>query len=280
MSFKHQSATDPHPMFLLAMQIAQGKTNHSTILYGRATRHREVSQCAVGALLFYLAIRFHLSHKFDKFTINDWTCNQQWFDIKLLVGDIGRATTHKALCKELNNNSYADAVKKVLKKLNIPSKHWVHLGRGLGSKILELCETEREEIQVLGNWDPKIQDTVYLGKMLMPAIQNIADFVVANRMYFNPRTIVDVSNQLILLTPFAFVVKAHSKMENYLSQRDSRQTYTAYNFLLTVKELARVFIQDAAVMALQYPNRTASHPLFTNLGLFGSSCFKVRLLFL
>ena len=252
-----------------------GKTNHGSILYGRATRHKDPLQCSVGALSFYLGIRFHLSNEFNTFTISDWTNNQKWFDIKLLVGDIGRANTLSDLCKAINNHSYAKAVKTVLKMLNIASNHWVHLGRGLGSKILELTETDREEIRVLGNWDPKMQDTVYSGKMPMPAIRNIAGYVIANGMYFNPRTMVNVSDELIQLTPFAFVLKALPAMEIYLNTEGSRPTYTAYNFLLTMKELAQVFVQDAAAMAVLHPNRVEGHPLFDHLHMFHSGLFIV-----
>jgi hypothetical protein len=63
--------TDIHPMFLLINQIAMGKTNHGKTLYGRATRHRDVRLCAVGAISTYLQYRMHCTKEFDNFTAED-----------------------------------------------------------------------------------------------------------------------------------------------------------------------------------------------------------------
>jgi hypothetical protein len=57
------------------------------------------------------------------------------------------------------NDACANAIKDVLGKLGLASSHWVHLGRTSGPKLLELLELEVEEIQRLGNWDPKTQET-------------------------------------------------------------------------------------------------------------------------
>ena len=54
----NQSETDIHPPYIMINQIPLGKTNHGRVLYGRATRHRDVKLCCVGALSFYLTYRF------------------------------------------------------------------------------------------------------------------------------------------------------------------------------------------------------------------------------
>jgi hypothetical protein len=77
--------TDIHPMFLLIDQIAEGKTKHGQTLYGRATRHRDVRLCAVGAIVFYLQFRSYCTKEFSNHTVDDWITNSTWFDIKFLV---------------------------------------------------------------------------------------------------------------------------------------------------------------------------------------------------
>ena len=50
-------AKDVHQPYLLIMQIQIGKTNtDGTKLYGRATRHKDVKLCPIGALSFYLMV--------------------------------------------------------------------------------------------------------------------------------------------------------------------------------------------------------------------------------
>jgi hypothetical protein len=61
----------------------------------------------------------------------------------------------------MSNDTYANAIKKVCSDLLIASRHWLHLGRQLGAKILGFLEELKEEIRNLGNWVSKIQETSY-----------------------------------------------------------------------------------------------------------------------
>jgi hypothetical protein len=84
-----QRSHDVHPMFVMCNPFAAGKTHHGRILYGRATRHKNVYLCCVGALSLNLTMRFHYANEFSDFSVADWLENNQWFDIKLLI-DIER----------------------------------------------------------------------------------------------------------------------------------------------------------------------------------------------
>jgi len=46
---------DVHQPFVMVNQIAQGKTNYGRTVYGRATRHKDIALCCIGALAFYLS---------------------------------------------------------------------------------------------------------------------------------------------------------------------------------------------------------------------------------
>ncbi|KAG7367334.1 centromere DNA-binding like protein [Nitzschia inconspicua] len=50
---------DPHPVTVMILQMATGKTNKDLKLYGRVARHKNVNLCSIGALGFYLMYRFH-----------------------------------------------------------------------------------------------------------------------------------------------------------------------------------------------------------------------------
>jgi hypothetical protein len=65
--------------------IFEDKTNHGQTLYGRATRHKDVSLCSVCALAFYLMFPFSVTREFENSTLEDWMENSKWFDIKMLV---------------------------------------------------------------------------------------------------------------------------------------------------------------------------------------------------
>lgn len=246
-----------------------GKTNHGQKLYGRATRHSKVTLCSVGALAFYLALRFDLSHEFDEFTVEDWMSNQAWFDIKLLVGDASRSGD-RSFKRPMANGTYADAVKSVLGGLGIASKHWLHLGRGMGPKLLEISETQREEIRCLGNWDPKIQETTYSSKLPMRAIRNMAGYVMADGMYFNKRTTVEVPMELIRKTPFAFCLGVLDQLREMVNR--GHKCYTALLFMEVMLEMAKILVQDAAALLIQSESRRR-HPVF-NLEVFRGNDFN------
>jgi hypothetical protein len=129
---------EPHEMRMLVQQLATGKTNQDgKRLFGRVMRHKNVLVCGVGAFAMYLALRFHITDEFheDHFPLSNWLDNSTWFDVKLLVDACqpGRDWT-----KQIKNNSYGQAIKAVLKELHLPSTHYVHLGRKIGPKELEM----------------------------------------------------------------------------------------------------------------------------------------------
>ena len=161
-----------HVLILFLHLSTKGKTNHGQTLYGRATRHKDVRLCCVGALAFYLMYRFSVTREFEEFTLEDWLDNSKWFSIKLLVDLNGGDFT----------KSYADAIKMILLFLGIAAMHLLHLGRNLGAKILEMLEEENSAIQTMGNWNPSMQSSCYSTKLPMQPIRKLAGFADANGM--------------------------------------------------------------------------------------------------
>jgi len=251
--------------------LIKGKTNHGQTLYGRATRHKDVRLCSVGALAFYLMYRFSVTREFEDFSLEDWMENSHWFDIKLLVDLQGGE-----YMKSMNNRSYADAVKSILGCLGIAATKLAHLGRNLGAKLLEMLEEESAAIQTMGNWNPSMKFSCYSTKLPMQPIRKLAGFTDANGMYYNPRTIVEVDESLLRLTPVGcWLFDAHEAVDSV--NRDGAGKFTAMNFLSFLMDLNRVFIQDAAAMMVLFPERI-DHPLF-RLEVFRSEEFNVSFLF-
>jgi hypothetical protein len=162
--------------------------------------------------------------------------------------------------KSMTNCTFSDAMKKVLRALGIPSAHWVHLGRVLGPKILELLDTESEEIRRLGNWDPFLQELSYSTKLPLKPIRKIAGYSTGSGMYYNLRTTVKPSDELLRTTPFWWAFDALEGVEAAMKD-DNDSSYTAVCFLRFICELAVVFLQDAAAMWILYADRR-SHPMY------------------
>jgi hypothetical protein len=239
--------------------LEKGKTNHGQVLYGRALRHKDVLLCFVGSLAFYLAYRFFLTNEFDEeiFMVDWWLDNKKWYNVKLLV-DASAESNHE---KPMGNSTYSSAIKKVCLRLMIASKHWLHLGRHLGAKILEFVEEVAEEIRCLGNWDPKIQETSYSTKLPWRPMRKLAGFTTGNNMYYNPRSTVEPPESLIEKTPF-FRFSTPFEFIDAKIKNDNEECWTAYEFLKLMKLLGVVFLQDAAAIWVLHPARK-EHPMFS-----------------
>jgi hypothetical protein len=173
----------------------------------------------------------------------------------------------------MSNDSYAKAIKKALLSLGIAALHLVHLGRNLGPKLLEMLEEESDAIRQLGNWNPSMQDSCYSTKLPMRPIRKLAGFVAANGMHYNPRTQVEVPEELARLAPIGrWAIDAFEKVEGAISD-SGLPKFTAYNVLKFMVELNKTFLQDAATMMLKYPERIVN-PLF-RLEVFQTDEFEV-----
>jgi hypothetical protein len=208
----------------------------------------------VGGMAFYLAMRFWLSKEFESFDLNNFLHNSKWFDIKLLTDATRADHDHE---KPMANDTYGKAIKEILGKLGIASNHWVHLGRTLGPKILEVLELEAEIIRQLGNWDPKTQETSYSTKLPMKVIRAACGFFLAMGMHFNLRTTVEglVLDRLLKKTPFAWAYDAVAFFEGRFEEEVVDGHYTAFQFCKFIADLNKVFLQDAAAMLVKFPER-------------------------
>ncbi|KAG7345280.1 centromere DNA-binding like protein [Nitzschia inconspicua] len=261
-----QTPDDPHPIYVMMMQISTDKTNQDLKLFGRAARHKKNLLCPVGALAFYLLYRFSQTGEFE--SIDDFTKNDRWFDTKLLV-DLQQRTND--LSRVISDKTYSDAVKKICKQLGIPTQHYVHLGRVLGSVLAEADGDDNELIRILGNWDPKIQEKAYSSKLPMKIIRSRAGFRSNGGVHYNARTIVQPPSEL-LSQVFPWVDRATQELNAFLQSSPAEACPFAAVFLDFMMKLKVVVLQDAAATMVLHPERSV-HQLF-QLDVFKSDCFK------
>jgi hypothetical protein len=259
--------SDVHPIQIMVNQVSQGKTNHGRLLYGRAIRHRDVRLCAVGALSAYMMYRFFVTNEFSNLTVDDWLDNETWFDIKLLAD-----TNSDDKTKEMGKDSYGTHISKVLQRLGLPMNKLLHLGRNIGSKILELLEEEQDCIRQMGNWNPSMFDVNYSTKLPIKPMRKLAGFHGNHRIYYNTRTSVEPPEVLLLSTPVGiWVYSLHEEL-----MKDSRiaDHPTAMFVVRFFMEMNRIFLQDMTAMAVLHPERM-EHAMYREFPLFQSTQWLV-----
>ena len=144
--FLVQRKEDHDPMLVFLLIIGTGKTIKSDApsQYGRATRHKDVFQCAVGALGFYLLERFEVNGEFSHTNMPDWRDNKAWFDIKVLV-EQGKDTR-----KVMTQRPFQKSIDKIFEELGISTNHQGHFGRVTAPVYAEFKELPPDMIKILG----------------------------------------------------------------------------------------------------------------------------------
>ena len=200
--------------------------------------------------------------EFRDMTAQEWADPRKWFDIKFLIDLQANDFT-----KEMNNDSYSKHMKTVLKKLKIVCNKLLHLGRHVGARLLELLEEESEEIRRMGQWNPSMQDNHYSAKLPMGPIRKLAGYNSQVKMYFNTRTTVMPSDELLRLCPIG---EWSYKAFDALYDLDGDHP-TALSVLDFMNEMNVVMLQDVA--ALQLKGRC--HPMFEMIPVFRTELFQV-----
>lgn len=249
----------------MAFHLLQDKS-----IYGRMIRHREVEMCGIGALGFYLLMRFENTGELEKL---DFTDNKEWFDIKLMVDC--KASSLEDLSKSVNDSYYATAIKDVCRRLGLDAKHWIHFGRCMGPVRLEMEELDQQSIKLLGMWGMDCYDDRYSTKMPLKAMRVAAGFEPERGCHYNPRTQV-LPPDLLCKMIFPEVEDLEKQVMEYerltgatlRTARSGAAKTTAKAFLSLLKFLRVVIIQDAALLM----NKRRKHAVF-DLPVFKTPAF-------
>jgi Centromere DNA-binding protein complex CBF3 subunit, domain 2/Transcriptional activator of glycolytic enzymes len=187
--------------------------------------------------------------EFSQYSVANWKENAKWFNIKFLADVYGNDKE-----TEMVSDSYAEHVKTVLTKLHLPTNKLRHLECGAGTKELDACEVNEQEIRRMGQWNQTVYDQSYLSKLPMAAMKSLAGFTTANGMYYNPCTVVMPSLELLKMTAIgSWSFDMLDALEN-----EEEEKPTAIACLNWFNQLCVVFLQDLAAMFHLYPDRKDS----------------------
>ena len=217
-------------------------------------RAKNVFECPVGALSFYLLCRFHVSGEMSP--PPDFTKNSSWFGIKLLTDGAQQNSF-----KSIKPSTHASHAREVLMELKMSCNSLLHLGRTLGPRWLELLEQETKDTQNLGNWNPDTQQKHYSTKLPMKVLRSMAGFVSADGMHFNPRTVVEPPADLVEQM-FPWLASAEETVSVFESRCVRNNLPTAKAFLSVIRKSATIALQDAASMKHYEPERFSRCLLF------------------
>ena len=224
-------------------------------------QHKDVALCSIGALAFYLTLRFYVIREFHDMTLEGWLGNSSWFDIKLLTDIQGDPT------KEMKNNMYARHIKGMLEKLSLVCGKILHLGRNLGAKILDLLQEEESAINAMGNWAQTIRRTCYSSQLPMAPMKGMAGFE-DGKFYILTRGEVKPPEDLQHMTPIG--EWSYNALEQVQCVAEHGKHKTAIKLLQFMCDLDNILLQDSAAMLLKYPDR-GQHLIFKDLPVFSSS---------
>jgi hypothetical protein len=157
------------------------------------------------------------------------------------------------------NESYPKGVETVLAKLEISSKHYLHLGRVLGPIQPEKLEAESRDIQQVGNWNPSTQEKFYATRLPMRLIMALGSFQDAGGMHYNPRTVVEPPQSLKSMI-FPFTDRCLEEVRQK-TKVDCKDIYTAEHFLRLLIDLRTIILQDAAAIVIAHGEQQ-QHALF------------------
>ena len=256
---------DVHAPYVMVNQIVKGKTTHGKMQYGRATRHKDVRLCCIGALAFYLMYRFLCTGKFANMSMEEWKDNTSWFDVKLLI-DVQNGDPKK----EMRNDTYGKHLKSILILLGMACNKILHLGRNLGAKILDLLQEEESSIDAMGQWAQTIRRTCYSSQLPLGPMKRMAGFE-DGKFYMLTRGAVQPPDELRRMTPIG--EWCYKTLEELKATSQPGEYKTAIRFLYFMADLNDVWLQDCAAIMVLHPER-AQHPMYEDFSLFNTLAWE------
>jgi hypothetical protein len=235
-----------HDALIFVLQIHRGKQNkNGNVVWGRSMRHADVSLCSIGALAFYLVMRFFVTGE----TI-DITDNKSWFNRKLLV----RPHKNADLNAEMSYTHYGKVLDAIGKLLDIIIAKFKHFGRLYGQMDGELKDMETADLDAVGNWALDNRKKHYSLKIPFRGLRVLAGHPSTCGCAYWARGVCDMSDLMEngkpleeMIFPFLEKMKADLKATRELNVEHT----TAAGFIGLLTQLRVVFLQDAAVMVLQ-----------------------------
>ena len=140
----------------LVITTRAGKQNqHGRLETAGALRSRDPAICVLGAVAFYLLLRWDLTDE----PFPGFESRAQWYDIRLLK------STDASPTSEFAYNSQRDWVIKAFAYAGIQSNKKTHVGRSSGAKTAELKGISEAQIRRAGRWNQEQMIGCYLNSL-------------------------------------------------------------------------------------------------------------------
>lgn len=240
----------------LVLLMREGKTNHTgRSEYAATIRHKDYKICAFGALAFYFFYRWQIMNE----DFPDLSKNELWFDIKVLKGN-------KGITNEIDYSTQYKSVCKAFDACGINSQKKTHAGRGCGARHAEIAGASEDQLRRHGRWNAQSMENNYLTSLPRQSIRVINGFPAAGGQFWLPRASVTPSEDLqVKIFPLvdqvlSSVESGYTEGSEELSSSTYPKTICGQGFLLLLKKLRVIFLQDSVFFKVDYP----THPLFQN----------------
>ncbi|KAG7365502.1 glycolytic enzyme transcriptional activator [Nitzschia inconspicua] len=178
-------------------------------------------------------------------------------------------------CKSLANADLSDHLALYLPKRDQDIHPMLMLIMQLpevGANTLELLKEESEDIRRMGQCNPSVFDSHYSTKLPIGSIRKLAGYISKKSIYMNTRTTINPNDELLKSTPVgSFVYTALDGVSEQARIRGGGYE-TAINFLRSLAELNKVFLQDAAAL-LCVDEERSNHFMYRNLAVLESRAF-------
>ena len=167
----------------------------------------------------------------------------------------------------MQKGTYSKKIAKCLKELGITSSKREHLGRDTAPAIMDVEEVCGLEQRNMGNWAADVFQASYSKKIPFGALWVLAGFKKEKGVYKNPRTTFKGGVEHGQLSRMIF-----PWIERILGDEQIHSYETAKAFLVFLRNLRWVILQDAAVLTKVHGRKHILFDSFPNI--FKSDLFN------
>ncbi|KAE8227189.1 hypothetical protein CF319_g329 [Tilletia indica] len=234
--------SEPQKCIAVVQSIFEGKTNKDgRPERGVVARAKDVVQCPVSALAFYLFERYHVRGESPP----DFSSRSEWYDDRLLIDPSIPATKTTGLTAEkqcaLLRQAFAD--------VGIISSNFTHAMRHGGARFAAAAGCSDHAIKQHGRWATDVCTERYMTDASLPPVRALAGFHRDGGDYWLPRTLLEPPDNLSsIIFPWADTWRP-----SLAGRAPAHEDKTAGLFLDLIVHLRTVLLQDAVFLQQLYP---------------------------
>jgi hypothetical protein len=219
-------------------------TQHGRLETAGALRSRDPDICLLGALAFYLLLRWDLSPE----PFPDFGSPRQWYSTRLIKAAGADPSAG------ISYNTQRSWVSRAFDYAGVVSAKKTHAGRSSGAKTAELRGVSEAQIRRAGRWNPDQMVGCYLDALPRKFMRSIAGHPAQMGCFNLPRAVTPPPALLSMIWP-----ELDQWVEGARKPKDLAGTGTV-NLLACLRE---VVLQDSAFLIDRYPGSPVwSHPVF------------------